>query len=59
MVDLVSGQVRSGGSARLKVPHQANMGLDEEKKSMLLVMRVLSILPLNFKVSVPPPRDLG
>ena len=26
--------------------------VDEEKKSMLLVMRVLSIVPLNFKVRV-------
>lgn len=26
--------------------------LDQEKKCMLLVMRVLSILPLNFKVHV-------
>lgn len=33
-------------------------GAEEEKKSMLLVMRVLSILPLNFKVSGPI-RSLG
>lgn len=29
------------------------VGADDEKSCMLLVMRVLSIVPLNFKVRMP------
>lgn len=33
--------------------HDDNTPPDDEKSCMLLVMRVLSIVPLNFKVIIP------
>ncbi|KAG5642915.1 hypothetical protein DXG03_001886 [Asterophora parasitica] len=43
---LWSGRAFSGGPS---------FGTDDEKSSMLLVMRVLSIVPLNFKACSPQP----
>ena len=52
--DLVSVPVRFGIIHRCDGLHTVSdrviFCVDEEKKCMLLVMRVLSIVPLNFKV---------
>ena len=58
--NLWSGRAYSGGpsfgTGALRLSHsfvtylRIKFGLDEEKKCMLLIMRVLSIVPLTFKV---------
>lgn len=56
VVDLVSVPVSERSHLSLDHPADLIDGVDDEKQCMLLVMRVLSIVPLNSKVSSTLPR---